>query len=571
MKLKPIYTILLLSAALFAAQSGLARERWPQPTPAAKQQAEEFDQHEQELLKRLQPELQAWAKKGKPEIPWAGNPSDLPQASVPAFPGAQGGGKYTFGGRGGKVYVVTNLNDSGPGSFREACESAGPRIVVFNVAGIIHLKMPIFIDAPYITIAGQTAPGDGVCIAGQSVLVNTHDVVIRYLRFRRGIADIFNRDDSLGGNPVGNVIVDHCSCSWGGDESLSMYRHMYQTPAGKWLKLPTVNITIQWCIISETLNTFNHSLGGTWGGRNTGFDHNLFACNTGRNPSIGMSYDFNFVNNVLFNWEGRTIDGGDMGSEYNIINNYFKPGPDTPDTAIRYRVLRPDPTMKHKHSTPLYGKAYVAGNYVVGDPKVTADNWDGGVQFEEDNRVVQDPARLKALIAEVHVDKPFPMPPMTIQSAQAAYRTVIAGAGDTLPVRDAVDKRIIQEVKTGKTWGMGLHLRANVKPMNGLVKNDVGVAGNGIITDINQVGGYPEYTGQPAKDIGPDGIPLWWKKEYGLNTNDPHLASENLKGDGYTIMDKYLDGLSPDKKIDWSNPRSNVNTLTAADFKSPSK
>src|SRR5690242_2368080 len=464
MKHTQILTSAILPAAMLLTLTVHARERWPQPTPEARQQAAEFKQHEDELLKQIQPELEAWAKKGKPEIPWAGKPDDLPQAKVPAFPGAEGGGKFAFGGRGGKVYTVTNLNDSGPGSFREACEAAGPRIVVFNVAGIIHLKMPIFIDAPYITIAGQTAPGDGICIAGQSTLVNTHDVVIRYLRFRRGIADIFNRDDALGGNVVGNIIVDHCSCSWGGDESISMYRHMYQTPEGKWLKLPTVNISIQWCIISETMNTFNHSLGGTWGGRNTGFSHNLFACNTGRNPSIGMSYDFNFVNNVLFNWENRTLDGGDMGSEYNIINNYFKPGPDTPDTSIRHRILRPDPSKKTKDATPIYGKAYVAGNYVVGDPKVTADNWDGGVQFEEANKTVQDPARLKALIAQVRVDKPFPMPPMTIQAAPTAYQAVLDNAGDTLPMRDKVDDRIVKEVKTGMTWGMGQQIRADVKP-----------------------------------------------------------------------------------------------------------
>jgi hypothetical protein len=564
MNAKPILAVFSLSVVLCPNQLARARERWPQPTPEAKQQAAEFKAHEDNLLKRLQPELQAWAKKGKPEIPYAGKPDDLPQAKVPAFPGAEGGGKYAFGGRGGKIYVVTNLNDSGAGSFREACEAAGPRIVVFNVAGIIHLKMPIFIDAPYITIAGQTAPGDGICIAGQSTLVNTHDVVIRYLRFRRGIADIFNRDDALGGNVVGNIIVDHCSCSWGGDESISMYRHMYHSPDGKWLKLPTVNISIQWCIISETLNTFNHALGGTWGGRNTGFSHNLFACNTGRNPSIGMSYDFNFVNNVLFNWENRTLDGGDMGSEYNIINNYFKPGPDTPNDSIRCRILRPDPSKKTKDSAPVYGKAYVAGNFVVGDPKVTADNWAGGVQFEENNRTVTDPARLQTLIAQVRVDKPFPMPPMTMQPATAAYPAVLENAGDTLPRRDAVDARIVEAVKTGKTWGMGRQIRADVKPMKGLVKNDVGTAGNGIITDVQQVGGYPDYTGQPFNDLGADGIPLAWKKKHGLDPNDANLASQDLKGDGYTVMDKYLDGLDPNQKIDWNNPQSNVNTLAMA-------
>ena len=164
-----------------------------------------------EAFARALPEIEAWAKKGKPYIPGAAKPEDLPQARVPAFPGAQGGGMYSFGGRGGKVFVVTNLNDSGTGSLREACEAGGPRTIVFNVAGIIRLNAPISIRAPYVTIAGNTAPGDGICIAGNTVELNTHDIVVRYMRFRRGKTDPADRDDSFGGNPVGNLIIDHVS------------------------------------------------------------------------------------------------------------------------------------------------------------------------------------------------------------------------------------------------------------------------------------------------------------------------------------------------------------------------
>ncbi len=160
-------------------------------------------------LEKALPKIKEEAKKGRPYVPWAHRPTDLIQAEIPAFPGAWGGGMYTPGGRGGKVYVVTNLEDSGPGSFREACEAGGARIVVFNVAGIINLKTPVIIRSPYITIAGQTAPGDGVCIAGESVWIDTHDVIIRYLRFRRGATYVGRRDDALGGNPVGNIIIDH--------------------------------------------------------------------------------------------------------------------------------------------------------------------------------------------------------------------------------------------------------------------------------------------------------------------------------------------------------------------------
>src|SRR5690606_26895927 len=155
------------------------------------------------------PVIEEYAKQGKPYIPWAGRPTDLPQANIPAFPGAEGGGKYSYGGRGGKVITVTRLADNGAGSHREAVETDGARSIVFNVAGKIDLKTPLIVRATYVTIAGQTAPGDGVVVAGESVWINTHDVVIRHMRFRRGATDVARRDDALGGNPVGNIMIDH--------------------------------------------------------------------------------------------------------------------------------------------------------------------------------------------------------------------------------------------------------------------------------------------------------------------------------------------------------------------------
>ena len=513
-----------------------AREKWPQPSAADRAKAAAIQQQEDANWKRIEPEVMAWADKGKPYIPDAGMPGvDLPQAKIPAFPGAEGGGMYSFGGRGGKVYVVTNLNDSGPGSFREACQAAGPRIVVFNVAGIIHLKTPIAIQAPYITIAGNTAPGDGVCIAGATTEINTHDVVIRYMRFRRGAMDIMDRDDALGGNPVGNIIVDHVSASWGLDENLSLYRHMITIPSGQDKKFPTVHITIQWCISSEALDTYHHAFGGTQGGRYSSIHHNLFACNTARNPSVGWGDQVDIRNNVLFNWRVRTIDGGDATSLVNVVNNYFKPGPDTPNGEIRHRVARPD-ALRDFHESNHPGQWYIAGNYVVGDPKVSADNWDGGVYLDappmKHGKGIKDPkAAIAAYIARGRNAKPFPAPAIDQQSAQEAYKLVLANAGDTLPRRDAVDNRIIEEVRTGKVTYK-----------------------KGIITNITQVGGYPDYRGTPRTDLGADGIPLSWKKEYGLDVNDPNLADKDLMGDGYTVIEKYLWGLNPTQKIDWSHP-----------------
>ena len=546
---------LLVAGLLLAAGIAQARESWPVPTPEVQARLDSYDQHEKELLAKLKPQIEAWVTKGKPYIPWASKPQDLPQAKIPAFPGAEGGGMYSFGGRGGKVYVVTSLDDSGPGTLREACEAAGPRIVVFGVAGIIHLKMPIFIEAPYITIAGQTAPGDGVCIADQGLIDNAHDVVIRYLRLRRGTQDIFNRHGVHYGNPIGNIILDHISASWGNDQNLDTYRHMYQPPeGGPAQKLPSVNVTIQWCISSEGLNTWNHAFGGDWGGRNTGFHHNLFACNTGRNPSIAMSYDFNFANNVLFNWRHRSVDGGDKDSTINMINNYYKPGPATPNGPVRHRIVQPAQSWSKADPVSRWGKVYAAGNVVEGDEQVTADNWaGGGVQFnlapdpQADGSIakgaVTDPARIEEIIAKVRVDRPMPMPRMTIQPAREACQAVLDQAGATLPRRDAVDQRIIEEVRTGVTWGMGQDIP--IQPMKGLAKNNIGHAGNGIITDISQVGGCPEYKGDPIQYPQHDGIPDWWKKKYGLDPSDPDLASKDCNGDGYTNIEKYLNAIDP--------------------------
>ncbi len=252
----------------------------------------EVKRHSDEAWAKALPIVEKEAREGRPYIPWAGIPKALPQAEIPAFPGAEGGGMFTPGGRRGKVYVVTSLADSGPGTFREACEAGGARMVVFNVAGMIRLETPVSIRAPYITIAGQTAPGDGVVIAGESVDIDTHDVIIRHMRFRRGEVNVTRRDDAVGGDAIGNIIIDHTSASWGLDESLSLYRNMWSPEPNRYPdrspeKLPTVNITIQNSIIAETLDLYNHAFGSTFGGLNSSMARNLFANNVARNPSVG--------------------------------------------------------------------------------------------------------------------------------------------------------------------------------------------------------------------------------------------------------------------------------------------
>jgi hypothetical protein len=568
MLLSPCWSFSVRAAAvlvLFAACGLQALAQYPQISAEVRAEAEArkaaSDRRSDEAWARALPTVQAWAAKGRPYQPGAAKPSDLLQASIPAFPGAEGGGMFSFGGRGGKVYVVTTLDDSGPGSFREACEAGGPRIVIFNVAGIIRLKERIRIRAPYITINGATAPGDGVCIAGDTVELETHDVVIRHMRFRRGSMWVGDRNDSIGGNPIGNIMIDHVSASWGLDENMSMYRHMYDhdgDPSTPELKLPTVNITIQNSIFSEALNTYHHAFGSTIGGYNATFMRNLWANNTGRNPSIGMIYDFTFANNVIFNWRHRTVDGGDHRNFYTIVNNYFKPGPVTPrDEPIGWRILKPE---SRRANPPVddYGFAYVAGNIVEGNLRVTADNWAGGVQPQS----IADPAEV---LPKIRAAEPYPHASFEILPAGEAYHRVLAQSGATLPRRDPVDARVVETVRTGKvTAKAGPDADAPMQTVGfsryaGMIEGIIADIDKGIITDPEQVGGYPVYSGTPYKDSDGDGMPDEWESAHGLDPHDPSDASADANGDGYTNIEDFINGMDPRApKRDWSRPSTYV-------------
>jgi hypothetical protein len=426
--------------------------------------------------------------------------------------------------------VVTSLDDHGPGTLRQAVEAEGPRTVVFGVAGLITLETPLDINHPFLTLAGQTAPGLGVCVRGQSVHINTHDVIIRYVRFRRGNMKV--RDDALGGNPVGNVIVDHVSASWGLDENLSLYRYMKEVPGGPARKLPVENLTIQWSISSEALDRNSHAFGGTWGGEGCSFHHNLFACNTGRNPSIGMGGGFDFRNNVLFNWQHRTIDGGDGSSRINLVANYFKPGPAT-QGLLRTRICKLEPRWA-KADFPGAGKWYLSGNHVEGSPEATADNWKGGVQYEE-AKVMKGILVPKATEAESRADKPFPAAPVTLDSAERAYERVLAHAGASLPRRDPVDVRVIESVRTGRPTFQ-----------------------NGILDSPADVGGWPEYPAAAAPaDADTDGLPDAWESSHGLDPHSRADAASDTDRDGYTAIEEYLNGTDPTAFVDYTRAENN--------------
>ena len=466
------------------------------------------------------------------------HPPRLPENVIPAFPGAWGAGMFTTGGRGGKVIAVTNLNDAGLGSLRAALEAEGPRIVVFRVAGTIKINKDININHPDITIAGQSAPGDGICIAG-TLNINTYNVIVRHLRVRRGVPTGGQGDDNIGGNPDHHVIIDHCSTSWGMDENISLYRHMRPSFDGSTqIKDPSRNITIQWTISSEALDAKGHAFGATWGGNPSTFHHNLFASNTARNPSIGMSGDFDFRNNVIYNWRHRSIDGGDETSLINIINNYYKPGPATNENirAVFARIeersmYSPSGTWAegawYTKAQNRPGKWYVAGNIMDGNKELNNNNWAGMRGSEKTARV----------------NTPFVGWPVSPHdTAEIAFQSVLLKAGATLPKRDAVDIRVTEMVRSGK-------------PMTK----------TGIIKDISEVGGYPLLTYDPAKvpvDSDGDGMPDAWEIKHNLDPKNPADGAIDSDGDGYTNIEEYLNGTNPTEKINYRNLGNNIDTIS---------
>lgn len=419
--------------------------------------------------------------------------SSLLQAQQLAFPSAEGFGRYASGGRGGIVYIVTNLNDDGEGSLRKGILKKGPRIITFAVSGTIELKSSLDINRGDLTIAGQSAPGEGITIKGFPVAVKADNVIIRYLRFRLG--DIYEvTDDALKGRGIENVIIDHCSISWATDENTSFYQ--------------TKNFSFQWNIIAEALNSSvhqkgDHGYGGIWGGENASFHHNLLASNNSRNPRFSgsettenLENEFvDFRNNVIYNWGDNSVYGGENGT-YNMVNNYYKPGPATASSK-KDRILEPyEP----------YGKFYVEGNIVEGSEKVTANNWDGGVQAA--NPTAAKRAEPKDIQENV-----------LTQDALTAYKLVLQQAGASLN-RDAVDKRIIKSVREGKTEFK-----------------------NGIIDSQNEVGGWPELKSlSPLPDSDNDGMPDAWEKERGL---DPEMddSTQFSLNKGYTNIEVYLNSI----------------------------
>jgi len=427
-----------------------------------------------------------------------------------AFPGAEGYGRFAIGGRGGRVIEVTTLDDAGPGSLRAAVEAEGPRTVVFRVGGLIALKSKLIIKHPYLTIAGQTAPGDGICLKGWSVGgIGTHDLILRHLRIRVG-DEAGTTLDGAGLRSCDHCIIDHCSISWSIDEAFSSRE--------------AKNITVQRCLIGEALNFANHekyvgtnkghSFAASISGDRGSFHHNLLANCAGRNWSLagGLDAEGRFAgaldirNNVVYNWAHRTTDGG--AREVNFVGNYYLPGPATKV----FHLLKPDVGTDGNRQ-----RYHVAGNVMDGKPEVERDNW-AGVALAAD------------LVGAAKSATPFFAPHLATHTARQAYDSVLADVGATLPRQDVVDQRLLREVRERKHTYTGSKSKLP-----------------GIIDRQADVGGWPEYKGgAPPADGDHDGLPDAWEAAHGLDPRDPADANRDA-GDGYTLLEKYLNGIGPSR------------------------
>ncbi len=449
-------------------------------------------------------------------------PNPTPTSSVPAFPGADGGGKYATGGRGGVVMHVTTLEDAKDpntgqpliGTLRKAIQTDGTRTIVFDVAGTIHLTKQLEIASGNVTIAGQTAPGDGICIAGYPVVVKASNVIIRFLRFRMG--DQNNVEgDALSINDHQNIIIDHCSFSWSTDECVSCYGN--------------TDFTLQYCFITESLKESVHAkgahgYGGIWGGTNASFHHNLLAHHQSRNPRFDHDFvnakcagPIDFVNNVVYNWESNSAYGGEGtnkgagGRQVNFVANYYKPGPST-KSGVKARLLNPttkcaDNCGKSPGGTVEPGKFYLVGNIMHGSDDVTADNWKG-VHPDESGKMEQCKTTSRWTNGLTSLQNE--------QSAQDAYETVLAKAGCSLR-RDAVDARIVKEVqdRTGKL--------------------------------INTPAGYPDLAaGEALTDTDRDGMPDVWEDANGLDKTSSKDGGSYTLDKNYSNLEVYMNSLVQD-------------------------
>ena len=452
------------------------------------------------------------------------------QDKLLAFPGAEGGGCYVTGGRGGKVYHVTTLEDDAknPGSLRYAVDQKGPRTIVFDVAGTIELKSDLVVNNGDLTIAGQTAPGDGICLRNYCFHIKTDNVIVRYIRSRLG-DDSGAETDAAWARNQKDIIVDHCSFSWSVDETASFYG--------------VENFTMQWCYITESLAASTHvkgahGYGGLWGGNKASYHHNLLAHHYSRTPRLVGNDEFpekcliDMRNNVIYNWGPVLGCYGGGGGSYNFVNNYYKPGPATNEKpAIAGRITQAgvdDTFFEH-------GVFYLSGNrFDYTRPYLGSKAQQNAKASDEDNyeglHIVESEYATKD---DYIADREFVVRPTTTHTAEIAYEKVLRYGGCCLR-RDAIDERVANDVRTG-----GYSYVSGNKGSNGST--------GGLIDAPEDVGGYVEYTATELEmrnklDSDGDGIPDNWEDMYGLDSADPSDALTTHKS-GYSWFEYYLSTL----------------------------
>lgn len=442
-------------------------------------------------------------------------------SQIPAFPGAEGFGSTTPGGRGGRIILVTNLNDSGPGSFRDAVTQSGPRIVIFRIGGTITTESKIKIENPYLTIAGQTTPGGGIAIRTNGgdfapIKIKTHDIIMRHVRLRPGpggdnLADAL----TISGEDAHSMIFDHCSFTWGVDETISTYTG----DPNQFVR----NLTFQWSIISDALDCSTHHEGCHSKGlllqyaENISMHHNLFANNGARSPMI-LSGAHDVVNNVVHNFGGSAVKIENRYGEVhlNYVGNYIEPGPDSDPTENGIQVKTPGIFL------------YLKDNYASHVRPNNSYPEEAIVNFREPGTLV---------------DSRYDFPVIATSDPQTAYEQVLNFSGATVPQRDRVDIDIVKKVRD-KT--------------------------SRIIDDPSDVGGYPFLeSGTPPVDSDSDGMPDAWEFSHGLDPNNPDDGPMDKDSDGYTNVEEYLNSLAAPGPISPTPTSIPLPTITSSLTPSP--
>ena len=466
------------------------------------------------------------------------------EEKTPAFPGAEGFGRYVTGGRGGNVYHVTSLADDGSeGTLRWALGKSGVKTIVFDVSGTIHLQSSLDISIGNVTIAGQTAPGDGICVADYPVSIKANNVIVRYMRFRLGNKNVLANGadgwDGFGGFDQQDWIIDHCSVSWSIDECLSV--------------LGNKNTTVQWCLVAQSLVNSGHSkgahgYGGNWGGSGASFHHNLIAHHGSRTPRLGprpttqLDERMDMRNNVIYNFGGNGCYGGE-GMNVNIVNNYYKPGPGSPTDKKGYRIagigIRTNTYVNtypaYAPALHLWGKYYVTGNYNSKYPQLNQDNWTYGIINQIDASGC-DGTFTQETKDSIKLAEPIDYILTTTHSAADAYDRVLDFAGASLH-RDSFDELMVSDTRNGKATYTG----------SGLSKGFVNSQDDNKPSDADASwSAWPTLASKEApKDTDGDGMPDEWELANALDPTNPK-DGKTIGADGYSNLENYLNSLVAD-------------------------